>query len=56
MYSSAGADLINSKGRNGKKEFLLIETNIFPGSQDSMPPSAQVYQTYLNLCVLIQYY
>ncbi|XP_037025300.1 uncharacterized protein LOC119066766 [Bradysia coprophila] len=50
LYS--GVDLIYSKGRNGKKKFLLIETNVYTAGQDAMPPSAQVYETHSNLCVL----
>lgn len=30
----------------------MIETNVFSAGQDAMPPSAQVYESHLNSCVL----
>lgn len=43
--------MIYSKDRRGRNEFLMIESNVYPGSQDLMPLSARSYESQLN-CVL----
>lgn len=49
LYS--GVDLIYSKDLSGRREFLMIESNVYPGGADYMPLNTQSYESQLN-CVL----
>ncbi|KAG4067440.1 hypothetical protein HA402_009677 [Bradysia odoriphaga] len=49
LYS--GVDLIYSKDLSGHCEFLMIESNVYPGGQDAMPPSVGSYESHLS-CIL----